>query len=130
MLPIPPYGTQSGTVKGMEPPDLSPAHPPIKHPERAAGERMSSPNRTRASAQSISPKRQPSTRPPAASTPLHDGNIFALVVPKVDLPRASDSLLLIRQQLLPLGDPTGGAADGKQHREHIHWQTQGLVDNA
>ncbi len=46
-----------------------------------------------------------------------DGNIFALLFAQVDLARPGDLLLLVLDHLQPLGDPTGRAGDGEEHRE-------------
>src|SRR5687768_4845330 len=48
-----------------------------------------------------------------------DGDVLALAVAGVDLARARDLLLLIEQHLFPLRQPTDGARDGEQHREHV-----------
>src|SRR5437867_1588457 len=46
----------------------------------------------------------------------------------IDLPRAGDLLVLVLQHLVPLGQPAGGARDREQHREHVHREPHGLVD--
>ena len=47
-----------------------------------------------------------------------------------DLARASDFLFRVGEHLLPLRDPTTGARDREQNREHRRRQTHGLIDHA
>ena len=48
---------------------------------------------------------------------------------RVDLTWAADGLAIFRH-LLPLGNPTRQAAQGKHHREHLRGNAQGAVDDA
>src|SRR3981189_3521267 len=61
------------------------------------------------------------------SAALVDWHVMAGIVTQVNLPRTSDLLFRVEQQLFPLRNPAGGARDGKQHREHGHREAHGLV---
>src|SRR5258705_14024878 len=59
---------------------------------------------------------------------LVDWHVMAGIVAQVNLPRTSDLLFRVEQQLFPLRNPAGGARDGKQDWEHGHREAHGLVD--
>src|SRR5215217_4174402 len=59
---------------------------------------------------------------------LVDRHVFQLAVTRVDLPRASDLLLLVVDHLEPLRDPAARARDREEHREHADRHVQRLVD--
>src|SRR5712692_3598146 len=47
-----------------------------------------------------------------------DGDVAALVLAQVHLPRPRDFLFPVEQHLFPLRDPPGRARNGEQYREH------------
>src|SRR6266540_4625294 len=47
-----------------------------------------------------------------------DGHVVALVVAQVELAGTGDLLVLL-EQLDPVGQPARGAGDGEEHREHL-----------
>src|SRR5690606_27731225 len=47
-----------------------------------------------------------------------------------DLAWAGNALFRVLDQFQPLRQPAGGAAQGKEHREHIHRKAHGLIDDA
>src|SRR6187402_2002171 len=53
------------------------------------------------------------------ASPGVDGRELALVGAEVDLARAGDLLLLVLQELLPLGQPARHPRDGEKDREHV-----------
>src|SRR5712692_155511 len=59
-----------------------------------------------------------------------DRDVTTLVRAGIDLARARDFLTSVEQHFLPLSDPTRGARDGEEHREHRHRETHRLVDKA
>src|SRR5437016_3824767 len=59
-----------------------------------------------------------------------DGNEIAALRSDVDLPRARDLLIRVLQHLLPLRQPARNAWNREEHREHVHRELHGLVDEA
>src|SRR5713226_3977192 len=59
-----------------------------------------------------------------------DGDVAALLLAQVHLPRPGDFLLPVEQHLFPLTDPPGRAWNGEQYREHGHRETHRLIDQA
>src|SRR5216683_5998703 len=57
-----------------------------------------------------------------------DGDIAALLLAQVYLPRPRDFLLPVEQHLFPLSDPPGRARNGEQYWEHGHRETHRLID--
>ena len=55
---------------------------------------------------------------------------FPLVISQIDLPRTGDLLLGILHHFHPLSKPSRRAADGEQHREHVHREPERLIDQA
>ena len=55
------------------------------------------------------------------------GDVVADGGARVELAGPGDLLVLL-EQLHPVGQPPGGARDGEQHREHLHREAHRLVD--
>src|SRR4051794_39825652 len=53
--------------------------------------------------------------PRATLPPLVQRHVIPRAVPRVDLARPRDLLLLVVDHLQPLGDPAAGARDGEEH---------------
>src|SRR5262245_25991542 len=62
---------------------------------------------------------EPELRRDATSGPFVSGHIIANLLAQIDLARTRDLLVTVVQQLFPLGKPSHGTADRKQHREHL-----------
>src|SRR5262245_56431472 len=60
--------------------------------------------------------------------PLFQGYIRRVVLADVDLLRPEDAVIL--ELLQPVGQPAGHAGDGKDRREQVAGNAQGIVDNA
>ena len=80
----------------------------------------------RASFADVSGQGRPLTVPSA----LVEGDVVARLGAGVPLTRAADLLVLVAEQLLPVGQPADGAGDGEQHGEHVHREAECLVDQA
>src|SRR5690349_18162564 len=84
-----------------------------------------------AGAMPVAPSRTPAARrmpPPQSSLPLLFRHVVALLGPDVDLPRAGDLLIGIREHLLPLGDPPRRPRNREEHREHVDREADRLID--
>ena len=57
-------------------------------------------------------------------------HVVAQLGPDVGLARPGDLLVLVAEQLLPVGQPARRAGDGEQHREHLDREAHRLVDEA
>src|SRR5687768_866806 len=66
----------------------------------------------------------------ASGPALGGGDEIQLAFAGVDLLGPGDLLLLVVDQLAPLGQPSGRAGDGEQHGEHLRRELQRLVDEA
>src|SRR5216684_752461 len=62
--------------------------------------------------------------------PCFDGHKVPPRRAGVDLARAGDLLVWVLDHFLPLRQPAGNARDGKEHREHVHRELHGLIDQA
>src|SRR3546814_17713896 len=65
----------------------------------------------------------------ADSGPLVDADVGAVGQARVELARP-DYLLLLLQQLDPVGQPAGGSGDREEHSEHLGGESTGLVDES
>src|SRR5687768_13664975 len=77
------------------------------------------------------PLRAPRRRPGdlLGALALLERDVILVALADVDLARARDLLLGIVDHLEPLRDPTGGARDREDHREHLVRDPQRLVDD-
>src|SRR5687768_15372999 len=64
----------------------------------------------------------------AATSTIREVDPLALARPGVDLAGTSDALIVVVHELEPLRDPTGGAGDREDHREHVGGDSERLVD--
>src|SRR5262249_59388370 len=53
---------------------------------------------------------------------------MARILTEINLPRPSNFLLGVEQQLFPLRDPARSARNREEHREHRHGKAHGLID--
>src|SRR4051794_5776497 len=64
------------------------------------------------------------------SSPLTDRHVIAFYRASVDLTRTIDASLRIRGDLAPVRNPARRAADGEDHREHVHRHAERAHDDA
>src|SRR5262245_15909152 len=62
------------------------------------------------------------------SAPGLDRDEVSPPVSQEHLAGPGDLLILVLEHLLPLGQPAGGPRDREQHREQVHREAHGLVD--
>src|SRR5215211_3443444 len=72
----------------------------------------------------------PMPRPPTPWSAVADRHVLALVDAGVPLARPGDLLVLVLEQLDPVGQPARHPGDHEQHREHVDREAHRLVDEA
>jgi hypothetical protein len=67
---------------------------------------------------------------PAISGTLIDGNVMIQRIPHIDLAGSINAAFRLFHDLFIIGNPARHPPDGKNDREHLHWNTNGPHDDS